>query len=195
MDKINNSGKWIVAVIILVAVIVGVVIYVFHREGSGSSKASTAQSASTTTTSAESPTSSAETASSSGSTSGPGTTLPEKSVPTAYPAAPSIVINLLTPMANDQWVIGQQNTISWSAYPNITGQIDLLNASDKSVVGVITSETEPHQTSYSWDTRSYNLGRYGGLMKDVVPGSYLIEVTFDGNNLPTLIAGPVIITN
>jgi len=105
------------------------------------------------------------------------------------------VINLLTPTPNTQWVIGQQNTVSWDAFPNITGQIDLLDASDKSLVGVILSETEAHQTSFSWDTRSYNLGRYGGLMKDVVPGTYIIEVQFDGNNLPKLFGGPVTITN
>lgn len=192
MDKISNSGKWILAAVIVV--VVGIVIYAFHQHSAGQMSANNTQNSTTSTAAGGSPSSSQETASSS-SSGGSGATLSGKPLPPTYPPPPSALINLLTPTANNQWVIGQQNTISWDAYPNITGQIDLLNASDKSVVGVVTSETEPHQTSYSWNTRSYNLGRYGGLMKDVVPGTYLIEVQFDGNNLPTLIGGPVTITN
>ena len=194
MDKINNSGKWIVGAITVVVVVIGIVVLVLHGHGAGQMSASNSQSSTAADTSGGSPTSSAAIAppSSSGGSNG---SLAGQPAPVVHPASPALVINLLTPIANDQWVIGQQNTISWDAFPNITGQIDLLKASDRSLVGVIVSETEAHQTSYSWNTRSYNLGRYGGLMRDVVPGAYLVEVKFDGNNLPNLISGPITITN
>lgn len=189
MDKMKNSGKWIWGVVIML-VVLGIIVVIPHDRKAAQTAASNTQ---TSTASLGSPTSSAETASS--SSSGSSTAPSVKPAPPVYPPPPSVVINLLTPTPNTQWVIGQQDTISWDAYPNITGQIDLLNASDKSLVGVILSETEAHQTSFSWDTRSYNLGRYGGLLKDVVPGTYIIEVQFDGNNLPKLFSGPVIITS
>jgi hypothetical protein len=196
MDKINNSGKWLIGIVIGMVVIVIVLLILFSRHQNNNSAqapnntstpqtsiaSSTATNTQPLTTPSQPPISAVSNPASNSSQSLP-------------PPPPPVIIHLLTPTANDQWAIGQQNSISWDNYPGITGQIVLLNASNKSVVGVITSETEPHQTSYIWNTQSYNLGRYGGLMKDAVPGTYLIEVEFDGNNLPPLIGGPVIITN
>jgi hypothetical protein len=109
--------------------------------------------------------------------------------------APRITINLLTPIANNLWTIGQPNPIAWSAAANITGEIDLVDASTKQFIGVILSNTGSNQTSYIWDARSIYLGRYSADKKDIVPGVYSIRIHFDGNGLGDLISGPITITN
>ena len=113
--------------------------------------------------------------------------------PTAAPA--QITINLLTPIANNTWIIGQPNPIAWSNQADITGEIDLLDAQTKKLIGVINSETGPHQTSYSWDARSIYASRYSPIKKDVLPGTYSIRIKFDGNGLSSLVSGSITISN
>jgi len=123
-------------------------------------------------------------------TAGGGTT-PGGTQGSATPAP--IVIHLITPVPSDQWKIGQSNPISWDKEAGITGQIQLLNSQTKALVGVILSESGPHQTSYSWDTRQVYLDRYNPLKKDVTAGTYVIRIKFDGNNLGTLTSLPFVI--
>jgi len=117
-------------------------------------------------------------------------------IKTRVPVAPRapFVIAILTPTAGNTWQIGKLNSISWSRAANITGEIDLLDAGTQEFIGVITSNTGPQQTSYGWDTRQIYLERYGALKKDIVPGTYFIQLKFDGNNLPNIVSGAVKIT-
>lgn len=108
---------------------------------------------------------------------------------------PVITIHLLTPIANNVWTIGGQNPIAWDNPADVTGEIELINATTKAFVGVILSETGPNQTSYSWNARSIYLGRYSADEVDVVPGTYSVLIHFDGNGLGDLISGPITITN
>ncbi len=101
----------------------------------------------------------------------------------------------MTPTVNSQWQIGGSNLISWSTEANFSGEIDLLDGKTGNVIGVILSETGPHQTSYSWDAREYELSRYSPLKKEVTPGTYKIRIRFDGNNLPPIISSAITITN
>ncbi len=104
---------------------------------------------------------------------------------------PPFKITIMTPASGDSWQIGQSNSISWDRAADITGEIDLIDAATGQFVGVITSNTGPQQTSYSWDTRQVYLERYGALKKDIVPGSYFVQLKFDGNNLPNIASGAV----
>ncbi|MDR3402405.1 MAG: hypothetical protein P4L99_07895 [Chthoniobacter sp.] len=106
---------------------------------------------------------------------------------------PPFTITILAPASGDAWKVGNFDSISWSRAANITGEIDLLDAVTRKFVGVITSNTGPQQTSYSWDTRQIYLERYGALKKDIVPGTYIVQMQFDGNNLPDITSGAVTI--
>ena len=108
-------------------------------------------------------------------------------------AAPAIIIHLLTPIANNVWTRGEPNPIAWDNAPKITGEIDLVNAVTKKIIGVVLSNTGTNQTSYIWDARSIYRARYSADKKDVVPGTYSIRIHFDGNNLGDLISGPITI--
>lgn len=107
---------------------------------------------------------------------------------------PSIIINLLTPGANNIWTIGQPNSIAWSNPANISGEIDLVDKTTKAFIGVIISNIGPNQTSYFWDARSIYRARYSADKTDVIPGIYSIRIHFDGNGLGDLISGPITIS-
>lgn len=111
----------------------------------------------------------------------PGTPPPAPIPAGAVPPGKVAVIAVWSPKSNEQWVIGTPHTIQWSGEAGIKGSISLIDATTNSVVGLISSETGPHQTSYAWDTKSVYLTRYGGLKKDIGIGKYMIQVTFDGN--------------
>jgi hypothetical protein len=108
---------------------------------------------------------------------------------------PPITISLITPISNNVWTIGGSNPIVWNNPAEITGEIDLVNATTKAFIGVITSNIGAKQTSYNWNARSIFLGRYSADQKDVVPGVYSIRIKFDGNGLGDLVSGPITITN
>ena len=107
----------------------------------------------------------------------------------------TITINLTAPGAGAAWTIGQNNTVSWTPAAGVTGYIELVNATTKAVVGVVLSQTDMNQTSYTWDARSVYLSRYSPQAKDVIPGAYLIRIVFDGNNLGALTSGVVYINS
>ncbi|MGH8101989.1 MAG: hypothetical protein ACREIW_11880, partial [Chthoniobacterales bacterium] len=71
----------------------------------------------------------------------------------------------------------------------------LLDAKTGAFLGVILSESGPHQTSYAWDTRHYFLSRYSPLKKEIVPGMYKFKILFDGNNLSPIVSPAVTISN
>lgn len=104
-----------------------------------------------------------------------------------------ITIHLLTPIANNNWTIGQPNPIAWDTAAGITGEIDLVDATTKQFIGVIDSDVGVLQTSYIWDARTVALARYSPDSKNVVPGVYSIRIHFDGNNLGDLVSGPITI--
>jgi hypothetical protein len=105
------------------------------------------------------------------------------------PAATGFTIHLRTPIAGETWTIGQQNTISWDRAAGVYGQIELLDASTKTLIGVIIPQTGPNQTSYTWNTRDILLSRNNPLKKNVVQGTYLVRLLFDGNNLAPVTSG------
>ncbi|HVM76874.1 MAG TPA: hypothetical protein VMU07_01850 [Candidatus Paceibacterota bacterium] len=185
MDKISNTGKAVaVALIIVVAVAIILVYGGAKKSASNPSSSSTAVTASTDNATG---TPGASTTAGTNGTSGShtGTTVRRN---------PPFVIHLIAPAANGQWKIGASNSISWDKAGNITGVIDLLDAKGN-FVGTILSETGTGQTSYSWDTREYALSRYSPLKKELVPGTYKIRLSFDGNNLPPLVSPVFTVTN
>ncbi len=108
-------------------------------------------------------------------------------------AAP--VIRFVTPVSNDIWQIGTQNLISWNTPGNFTGSISLIDAATKQFVGVILPQVGPKQTSDAWNTRDLLLGRTNPLKKDVVPGTYEIQIIYDGNNIRPAASPAFTITN
>ncbi len=92
-----------------------------------------------------------------------------------------ISINFTAPAADIKWVFGKTNTIQWIKETGSTGSVYLLSASDKSVVGWITQQTAPHQTSFAWNTRDLSISRTDPSKKTVATGAYIIKATFDGN--------------
>lgn len=116
------------------------------------------------------------------------------SAPLTPSPGPTITIHLLTPIANNVWTIGNANPIAWDNAADITGEIDLVNATTKKFIGVILAETGPKQTSYTWNAEQVYLGRYSANEVAVTPGVYSISIHFDGNGLGDLVSGPITIT-
>lgn len=185
MDKMNNAGKWLVVGIVVVMVIIVAVVY-----GPGQSQSPAPQTVSPSPSPSGTPAATEPTATPSPASAGTGST--GGAITPAHP--PAIVINLITPVKNDLWMINKPNPIVWDREAGVTGEIDLLDATTKNLVGVILSETGAHQTSYSWDTRQIYLLRYSPLKKDITAGNYVLRLKFDGNNLPSLTSYPFTIT-
>ena len=196
MQKITKRTRYIIfGAIILVVVIV--VIIIRHSQSNNIITDSTVQNDQPTSTAAIGVALSSTGENIVATQPSATTTPPSSGSSTGVPIipGPSITINLLTPIANNLWTIGQPNPIAWSAAANITGEIDLVDAKTKDFIGVIDSEIGPNQTSYIWDGRSIYLGRYSANKKDVVPGVYSIRIHFDGNGLGSLISGPITISD
>jgi len=178
MAKLSNVGKWA-----LVGVGVVVVIVLAFMFGGKQNQAPAADNSGVTASSTPGATASS-TQNPTSSTTGTGVGV---TVGTPHPVRPpAIVIHFITPVVNDRWIFGKQNPIVWDREGGVTAEIDLLDANTMATVGVITSETGPHQTSYTWDTRQIYLARYNPLKKDIVPGTYLIQIKFDGNGLSSI---------
>ncbi len=96
-------------------------------------------------------------------------------------------ISILSPVALDKWVIGQNNLIRWSGAAKISGSIYLVNAliKNESVpVGWIIPNIGPQQTSYTWDTRDVFLSRTNPAKKNLETGTYIIKIKFDSKVMP-----------
>ncbi len=196
------KARWVAIAIGAVIVVAGVTLAIVFFHGQGATGVPSAQNnIAQTSTEASDTTTTVTTVTNVDITTSPAPTTPQKSSGSrgggSIPAlpGPSITIDLMTPIANNVWTIGQPNPIAWDNPANITGEIELVNATTKAFIGVILSETGPKQTSYSWDARSIYLSRYGADQKDVVPGTYSIRIHFDGNGLGDLVSGPITIIN
>jgi hypothetical protein len=192
--KINSlaSKIFIVAAVAALVIIGLVIIY-----GSGSQNQTTALMTSVTS----SPATSGGSATTSPTTNNPGAkpvTTPVQKKPNTAPTisqTPPFIVTVITPVAGDIWKIGQQNPISWSTAGKVTGSISLLDATTKNFIGIITPQIGPAQTSYTWPTRSISMSRTNPTTKDVAPGNYVIQISFDGNNLKPITSQPFTITN
>jgi hypothetical protein len=139
----------------------------------------------------------------------PGTTITpagttSTSTDTGAPAVPAtgasnppaqIVISITSPAAGDVWKLGATNTITWIKAPGVTGYVYLINAVTKNLVGVITPQIGPQQTSYPWNTEHLSLSRTDPSQKDAVAGTYFVSMGFDGNNLPIISSPTFTIVN
>jgi hypothetical protein len=181
MDKISNTSKVIAAALVVVIIIV--VVFIFGAQ-KGQSPTNTTATNQTGTVAGTLTTATGTNAK--GSTGGTSQPAPRTSAP--------FVVHLVTPVANAQWTIGGSNPITWDRAGTITGEIDLLDAKGN-FIGVILSESGTGQTSYSWNARDYELSRYSPLKKEVVPGTYKIRISFDGNNLASVTSPIVTINN
>lgn len=98
---------------------------------------------------------------------------------TPPPSAPKS-ISVTSPAANAEWVIGGTNRITWSREAGLVGAIYLIDAASKTTVGWIVSNTDRHQTSFTWDTKTVFLSRNSGLTKSITTGKYIVKISFDG---------------
>jgi hypothetical protein len=176
---ISNVSKVIIVAVIAAVLIILVIVYGTQN----GVPTTTADNNSSSTSVALTATSPAETAN----------TISATPKSPAAPATP--VITFVTPVANDIWTIGNQNPIAWSIAPNVSGAISLLSATTGKSIGVILPEIGPKQTSYAWNTRDVFLDRSDPQKTDVIPGTYKIEVSFDGNNLKPITSPAFTITN
>lgn len=193
----GNVGKVIISAVVAVVIIVVAIVFfggqnqnIATTNGSNPSNAALNATSPTETTTTQPSTTPA--------TNGT-LKLPTASKPSGNSVAPAAAtpptIHLITPVANDVWTIGTQNLISWDKAPNISGSISLTNAVTGQFVGVILPQIGPNQTSYSWNTRDIQLDRTNPLKKNVVPGTYTITISFDGNNLKPITSPSFTITN
>ena len=183
MDKLNDKSKLIISAIV---VVVAVVLIVYYGAGT---PASGPNLGTTTPTSGSSP-SAPSGGSTNPATGGTGT----QTGGTTGGTKTSGGITFVTPIAGQTWIIAQQNTIEWSRAGGVSGQIDLLDASTKALVGVIIPQTGMNQSSYAWNTRDIFLSRTSPLKKNVVPGTYVIRVAWDGNRLSSITSQPIVIS-
>jgi hypothetical protein len=195
MDKLNRTSKMLLGAGVLIIVVLIFVSVYAHRGQSSGSTGNATSTENATTSNEQALNNMATTTTSTASAPSSGVTHPRPPVTKPIVVVPPVVIKLITPVANDQWKIGASNSISWNPAGNFSGEIDLVDGTTHAFIGVIFSETGAQQTSYSWNTRQYALGRYSPLSKEVVPGSYAVSLKFDGNNLPTLISPTFTITN
>jgi hypothetical protein len=158
----NSSKIYIIVGIVVIVIIIGLLIFKYGSPGTTGVSGTTATNTSTPT-----------------SSYGGTATSPTQ-----------IVIKITAPAAGDIWKIGTKNSIAWTKAPNVTGYIYLINAETKNLVGVITPQIGPQQTSYPWDTRQLGFSRTNPAQKDVVPGTYYVSIAFDGNHLP-IISSPI----
>ena len=191
MNKLSPTGKWMIVggVILVVGVLIG-----FYGSGSIHQSPTGAESGAGTTVS-DNGGIPRGTATPSGSTSA-GTVTGSKTGSTANGgggSVPKSSIMLITPTPGDVWTAETQNPIQWSRAAGVSGQILLLNATTYALVGVIAPSTGPQQTSYTWNTRDLLQSRTSPSKFTVVPGKYVVRISFDGNNLASVTSQPITI--
>ncbi len=96
---------------------------------------------------------------------------------------------IASPQAGENIVIGQIYTIKWSKESGVKGFVYLSDAATKKVVGWINSETDPHDTSYTWDTRYIFPTRYSPVKNPLQVGKYTVSVGFESAQYPTVTSG------
>ncbi len=170
-----KAWVWVV-LIVIVALIPAVIALIAHQ----STTAPT-----TDTATAPAATSTPETATSTATTSPAVTPTISSTKPAPAPVQQS-AIHFITPVAGDAWKLETSNSISWNASSGATGQIYLLDAKTKTFIGVILDSTGPAQTAYTWNTRDVYLSRTNPLKKTILPGNYVMVMSFDQGNLPSV---------
>lgn len=107
------------------------------------------------------------------------TQLPKK---TPTPTAPKSVsgIAFTSPLGGAEWKIGEAHMVSWSREGGLVGQLMLLDAKTKALVGVLNPSVGTRQTSYQWDTVGVAASRTNPSRKEVVAGTYVMKLAFDG---------------
>lgn len=106
---------------------------------------------------------------------------PPTAGPTPTLSAPNTSINFTAPALGEKWVSGKNNTIQWNKDIGFKGEIYLISASDRSIVGWILTETGIHQTSYAWNTRDVFVSKTNPSKKTVLTGDYFIKAVFSTN--------------
>jgi hypothetical protein len=186
MNKLSNVGKVVIVAIVAVILIVAAIVY-----GTGSNSGQNVAINSATSTGTNSPASTSTT---------PPTTPAVKSVtqgpaPVATVKITSPVIAFVTPVKNDIWKIAAYDDISWTKPGKISGSLSLIDGDTGQFIGVILPQVGPNQTSYTWNTRDLLLDRTSPLGKTVVPGTYKIRLSYDGNGIQPLTSPVFTITN
>jgi hypothetical protein len=95
-----------------------------------------------------------------------------------------VTISITSPTSGAKWVIGSENTISWSKAAGVTGQMYLVNATSGTVAGWIQQNIAPGQIYFPWNTRDLSLGETNPQGKNVTPGTYFIEMKFSSPSVP-----------
>ncbi len=108
-------------------------------------------------------------------------------------AAAVISITLTGPTSGAQWAIGTQHTISWNKSAGVTGQMYLVNATSGAIVGWIQQNVAPKQVYFPWNTRDVFLSGTNPAEKDVLPGKYVIKMSFTAPNVPPAVSAPFFI--
>ena len=96
---------------------------------------------------------------------------------------------VIAPAGGEQWVIRESHSIQWSEESLGNGSIYLIDAGTKAVVGLVTPSLTLHQKTFTWNTRDVFLYKSGSQKKDVQPGQYILRITFDVGNKPTIESG------
>jgi hypothetical protein len=182
MNKLSPTGKWTIIAVVIVLAVVLIVVY-GGSENNNAAPASNSASSSTTGATASDNSSTPGATPSTGKTNTAGTVV-------THPQS-SGGITLMTPVPGDTWVIDTQNAITWSKAAGVpTGEIELLNASTKDIVGIILNDIGQSQTSYTWNTRDLLQSLTSPNKITVTPGQYVIRVIFNGNDLAPLTSQP-----
>jgi hypothetical protein len=178
MTKINPLVLLLGSACLVIVILLGVIFYQNH----GNSAAIPASPGVATTAN---PTSSASgTGTNPAPAQGQKTTTVKpviKTIPS--PAPPQVSIYLVTPISGETLTMGAQTTIAWNHAAGVTGQVDLFSAATQAFVGVIAQQITATQLSYPWNTRDIFLSRTSPAKKDIATGTYMIELSFDGNGL------------
>ncbi len=111
----------------------------------------------------------------------PEVVIPGTPINTPTPTPQSTGKKFTAPLVGDRLIFGQINMLKWSPASGFPGGIALLKASDRSVVGWVNSAIGPNQISYEWNTQSVFLTRGSPTKKDILPGDYILKISFDGN--------------
>lgn len=198
MNKLSPTSKWLLIAVAVVVVIIVIAISVGGGNSntpgasSGTSATNNSGSAAGTQTGAQTGGTSAGTNKTGNTGSGTGSTGAKTGTTGGTGGTTSrSSISLITPTPNDTWTANTQNTVQWSRAAGVSGQIDLMTAGyPATLVGVILVNTGPNQTSFTWNTRDLLQSRTSPVKTTVNPGTYVVRVAFDGNNLSPATSQP-----
>jgi cytoskeletal protein RodZ len=185
MNKLSQTGKWIIIAVVIVGAII--LIVAFGNSAPNATAPPVASNSSTTVVADNGggPTNT-------GTPSETGTTPPKSNPEPGAPAQSPIMF--VTPVPGDTWQIGMQNPIQWTKEAGVNAEIDLLDATSLKLVGVILNVAGPHQTSYNWNTRDLLQSSTSPSKITVTPGRYVVRITFSGNNLSPITSQPLTLT-